>query len=334
MRIFIAGGCGFIGLNLAEAWLSLNHEVVLFDRGPLHPEAAHAFDALGGRYHVVTGDVRDAAAIAKALTDHDITHAYYGAALTSGPERERDTPADVLGVNLMGFVNLLHAANARGVKRVINISSGAAYGPTRVGDGWSGDLVEDEAPANPDTLYGISKFASERVARRLAGLLPLDIISVRLAAIYGPWEIDSGARDTLSPQMQAALLAREGGTAVLSRRDHQDWTYSRHVGAALLALMQAPAPQHDLYHISCSHPWAVMDWCARLSAAYPAFTARLAAANETPTVELRGERDRLPMATARLTADTGYNVPTDIAADHADFLQWMADRGAFWDPRP
>lgn len=330
MSIFIAGGCGFIGLNLAEAWLARGQHVVLFDRNPLHAAAARAFATLPGHCDVIGGDVRERDQIAAALAAHTVEIAYYGAALTSGPDRERAAPEQVLGVNLMGFVNLVQAAHGRGVGRIINISSGSAYGPTRHGQGWSGELIEDEAPADPDSLYGLSKFASERVGRRLAALLPHDIVSVRLAAIYGPWEIDSGARDTLSPQMQAALLALDGGTAVLARRDHQDWTYSRHVAAALVALAETPRLAHDLYHISCSRRWAVIDWCERLTAAYPGFIARLTAPGENPTVDLHGTTDRLPMSTARLVADTDHRVPDDIAADHTDLLEWMAECGSFW----
>ena len=70
----------------------------------------------------------------------------------------------------------------------------------------------------------------------------MDIRSVRLAAVYGPWEVDSGARDTLSPFMQVALVSLSGETAILPRADRQDWVYSRDVATALLALMDVEAP--------------------------------------------------------------------------------------------
>src|SRR3546814_15183249 len=80
----------------------------------------------------------------------------------------------------------------------------------------------------------------ERRGRRHAEFTGLDAVSFRLSTIFGAWEIDSGARDTLSAPMQAALLARAGKPAVLAREDRLDWTYSRHVGGALKALMAAP----------------------------------------------------------------------------------------------
>jgi len=330
MTVFIAGGCGFIGLNLAEAWLRHGGPVVLFDSNPLPPAATRAFAELPGRVRTVRGDIRDHDAVTRAIIEARPVVVYYGAALTSGPVRELQHPEAVLGVNLTGLANVLKGAAAAGANRVINISSGAAYGPTRLGDGWSGALREEESPSRPDSLYGISKLASEQVTRRYAGLSERSMISVRLAAIFGPWEIDSGARDTLSPHMQAALLALDGGTAVLPRRDRQDWTYSRDVADALVALAGAETLNHDLYHVSCGSGWAVADWCDRLAHRYPDFSWRLAEAGEAPTVNLHGDRDRLPMATDRLAQDTGQRLPDDIDGRLTDFLDWMATHAAFW----
>ncbi len=329
MHALIVGGCGFVGLNIAEALLRRGDGAVLFDANPLHAEAARAFAALPGGVTVLQGDVRDPQAIAAAFADHDIDAVFYGAAMTSGPERERDAPDQVLGVNLLGLVNVIKAsAAAGGVRRVINIASGAAYGRHRLeGDG---ALVEEATPSAPETLYAITKHASELVSRRLTALLPLDVRSVRLAAVYGPWEIDSGARDTLSPMMQAALIALDGKSAVLPRRDSQDWVYSRDVATALLALMDAEGPGHDLYHISSNTACSVMDWCDALSRRYQDFAFVSDEDGDKTNINLHGDSDRRPLSGARLTADIGHTLPNDPNAAFQDFLDWMAQHGAFW----
>jgi len=329
MRALIAGGCGFVGLNIAEALLRRGDDAILFDANPLHGSAARAFDALPGTYVVYRGDVRDPASVAAAFEHGGVDAVFYGAAMTSGPERERTAPDQVLQVNLLGFVNVLTAAAwSGGVRRVINIGSGSAYGPYRmVGDG---ALVEEETPSAPESLYGITKHASEAVGRRLGILLDLDVRSVRLAAVYGPWEIDSGARDTLSPLMQAALVALAGGRAVLPRRDRQDWVYSRDVATALLALMDAASPSHDLYHIVSETPCGVVDWCAALDRKYPDFSQDMATGGEGANINLHGDSDRRPLSGARLTADIGHTLPDDPNTAFADFLDWMGQHGAFW----
>ncbi len=332
MRALIIGGCGFVGLNIAEALLRRGDGAVLFDSNPLHPAAAAAFDALPGDLTVLHGDVRQYDSVGGAFSRQAIDAVFYGAALTSGPARERDAPIHVLQVNLLGLVNVIKAAADQGsVRRVINIGSGSAYGRHRlVGEG---ALQEDLTPSAPESLYGITKHASEAVGRRLGELLELDVRSVRLAAVYGPWEIDSGARDTLSPAMQVALAALRGGVAVLPRRDSQDWVYSRDVAVALLALMEAPTPAHDLYHIASAMPSSVMDWCAALAGQYPDFRYALARGEARATINLHGDKDRRPLSGARLTADIGHTLPSDPNAAFSNFLDWMDQHGAFWKER-
>ena len=329
MQALIIGGCGFVGLNIAEALLRRGDDAVLFDANPMHPEAAAAFEVLPGNFTALQGDVRARDSVATAFSQQTVDTVFYGAAIATVPEWERAVPAQILQVNLLGLVNVIAAAADRGgVRRIINIGSGAAYGRHRlVGEG---ALVEEQTPSAPESLYGITKQASEAVSRRMAELLELDVRSVRLAAVYGPWEIDSGARDTLSPLMQAALVAMAGEAAILPRRDLQDWVYSRDVATALLALMDAPAPKHDLYHIASATPCSVMDWCAALARQYPDFHYGPAVGDQPATINLHGEQDRRPLSGDRLTADIGHTLPSDPDAAFVDFLDWMAQHGAFW----
>lgn len=336
MRVLIAGGCGFIGLAAAERLLADGIEVVLFDRNDLHPVAQRAFDALPGRCTVVTGDIRRAKPIAQAVGDHEIDAVLYGAAVTSGPDRERDSPDTVIEVNLLGLTHTLKAAHKAGVKRLINISSGSAYGTGAFGDtGWDGPLDEYGTREEPFKIYGMTKHASERLVRRYAELTGLDAVSVRLSTIYGAWEIDSGARDTLSAPMQAALLARAGKPALFAREDKLDWTYSRHVAGALQALLTVPRDRlkSDLFNVTSARQVSVMQMCAALQKHFPAFSYRLAGPGEKPTVDLYGDRDRLPMSPDRLADQVGHRLPDDLDTTMADFLGWMDAHGEFWASR-
>ncbi len=336
MTVLIAGGCGFIGLATAEHYLGAGEEVVLFDRNDLHPSARRAFDALPGRYTVVLGDIRQAEPIAQAIGDHKVDGVLYGAAVTSGPEREREAPESVIEVNLVGLAQTLKAADKAGVKRLVNISSGAAYGTGAFGaTGWEGPLDEYGTREEPFKIYGMTKFGSERLVRRYAELTPLDARSVRLSTIFGPWEIDSGARDTLSAPMQTALLARAGKPALLAREDRLDWTYSRHVAAALRALMQAPADRlkSDIFNVTSARQVSVLRMGGELRQRFPTFECRLAAPGETPTVDLWGDTDRFPMRPDRLADEVGHRLPDDLAATMADFIGWMDAHGDFWPER-
>jgi UDP-glucose 4-epimerase len=331
MSVLIAGGTGFIGLNLAEACLAAGEDVVLLDRNEPPAAAVAAFAALPGSWRHSAADITSAAQVAQVFVEHAVHAVYYGAAITSGPERERDHPEQVIGVNLLGLTHVIKAAARAGVRRMINISSGSAYGDGGYAEsGATAPLDEYATRALPSTLYSVTKFASEGVCRRLAQLSSFDVLSVRLAIIFGPWERDSGFRDTLSAPMQAAAIALAGGSATVARRDVRDWTYSRDVAAALRALMAAPKHRFDVYNVSAGRTCSMLDWGAALAAHFPTFSCRLCTSNEVPNVNLHGDRDRLLMSPQRLASDIGHTVPGDIESTAADFAAWLKAYPDYW----
>ena len=165
MKILVFGGTGFVGLNIAAALLARGHAVTLFDRAGLPPEARKDFASYGDRLTAIQGDVTDNQAVGAAIAaGYDAI--ILGAAITAGPEREASDPETILRVNLLAQTPILIAARGSGVKRIINLSSAAAYGASA----FRNVLLDEETPCDPASLYAITKFASEKVAARLAGL--------------------------------------------------------------------------------------------------------------------------------------------------------------------
>jgi nucleoside-diphosphate-sugar epimerase len=332
MSSLVIGGAGFVGLNIVEELLRLSETVVAFDKTPVPEIALKSFSELPGKLKFFQGDITRLDDISKAVRDYSIKWIYHGAAVTAGLQRERDEPELVFSVNTIGLVNTLKASKAADtVKRIINISSGSAYGNGGFGDtGWTGPLDEYGTIEDPETLYAISKYASERIARRLSSVMDLNVFNVRLSAIFGPWEYDTGLRDTLSAPMQASLLALKGCTAILSRRESRDWTYSRDVAKALNALMKHKSPSYDLYNVTSEKPWSVADWCGCLSKTFPEFDYRIAQGEEVANVNLFGERDRLVMSPDRLAKDIGYSLSGNVQNIYSDFESWMRTAPGFW----
>src|ERR1700730_6301344 len=212
MKILIFGGTGFVGLNIAAALLARGHAITLFDRADLPAAAQHDFAGYREALTVVQGDITDRQAVMDVVADgYDAI--VLGAAITSGPAREAADPELVMQVNLLAQLPVLVAARRSGVARIINLSSGRAYGAA----GARHALLDEETACDPESLYAITKFASERVAARLAALWHFDIVSVRLSSVFGRWERATGVRDTLSPQAQISATVRRQGEAVLPR---------------------------------------------------------------------------------------------------------------------
>ena len=205
-----------MGLNIAAALLARGHAVTLFDRAALPAAAEKDFARHSGRLTVVQGDITDRQTVEEAIAA-GFEAIILGAAITAGPEREAAEPATILQVNLLAQTPILTAARRSGVGRIINLSSAAAYGAS----GFGNMPLDEERSCDPVSLYAMTKFASEKVAARLAALWQCEIISVRLSAVFGPWERATGVRDTLSPQAQIVSAMQQGREAVLPRPGRQ-----------------------------------------------------------------------------------------------------------------
>ncbi|WP_445492773.1 NAD-dependent epimerase/dehydratase family protein [Rhodopseudomonas sp. RCAM05734] len=317
MNVLIFGGTGFVGLNIADVLLSRGHAVTLFDRAGLPPAAQRAFRRHGDRLTMVLGDILDRAAVDAAIAG-GIDAIVLGAAITADAERDAADPESILQVNLMAQTPILVAARRHGVRRVINLSSAGAYGAAA----FRHALLDEELTCDPQSLYAITKFASEKVAARLAALWSMDIVSVRLSGVFGPWERATGVRDTLSPQMQIIDALHAGREAVLPRAGVKDSIYAPDVADAIALLLEAARPQHRLYNISTGVEWSALQWGEALAALNPGFVCRLAAPGEAPNVNLHSAADRAPLAVTRLAEEFGWRARFGCADSAADLQDW------------
>ena len=322
MNILIFGGAGFVGINIASALLARGHAVTLFDRIGLPRAAEQAFAGFGDALSVIKGDLTEVPAV-EAILARNFDAIVLGAAITAGPAREAADPQSILQVNLMAQLPVLMAARRNPATRIINLSSGSALGAAA----FRHVLLDEETPCEPVSLYAITKFASERVAARLAALWQADFISVRLSGVFGPWERLTGVRDTPSPQMQIIAALRQRKEAVLARPGVRDWIYAPDVADAVTVLVEAPKPKYRLYNISTGREWTALQWGENLAALHPGSVCRLAKPGEVATVDLHSEADRAPLSTARMAEELGWRARYGCADSAAELNEWWIRHG-------
>lgn len=156
MHALVTGATGFIGANVVRALLARGYTVRAFARRGADPRNLVGLDV-----EWAEGDVRDPSAVGAAVAGCSLV--FHVAALYAFGVRPRRL---VYEVNVDGTGNVLRAAEAEGVERVVVTSSVAAIGLR--GDGRPAD---ETVPVTAATLLGDykkSKFLSQEVALAFA----------------------------------------------------------------------------------------------------------------------------------------------------------------------
>jgi UDP-glucose 4-epimerase len=136
--------------------------------------------AISNGAELIELDVRDRDAVAAAVERTGPEVVFHLAAQIDVRKSVAD-PANDSRTNVEGTINVLSAAQAHGVRRVINTSTGGAI----YGEGQIIPAPEDH-PVAPESPYGLSKFCAENYCALFTRLHGLSTISLRYGNVYGP----------------------------------------------------------------------------------------------------------------------------------------------------
>jgi UDP-glucose 4-epimerase len=187
-RVLLTGGAGFIGSSLVRRLCATN-ECVVFDlmrRDALTPAGLDKHPNV----RLVPGDVRDAAALAKAM--EGCQHVVHLASI-AGVDTVLKNPVPTMEIALEGTMNALRAAREQGgVKRFVDFSTSEVFGryAFRVGEG---DVTTVGAVGEARWTYAVSKLATEHLAHCYHKQFGLPTVSIRPFNIFGPGQIGEGA---------------------------------------------------------------------------------------------------------------------------------------------
>ena len=179
MKALVTGGAGFIGSNLVDALVANGDEVTVVDNLATG-RRENLEDALGNGATLEEVDIREAEAVGDVVgrTKPDVV--FHLAAQIDVRKSVAD-PANDARINVEGTINVLSAAQAHGVGRFVNTSSGGAI----YGEGRQIPAPEDH-PIAPEAPYGLSKFCAEQYCEIFTRLHGLSTVSLRYGNVYGP----------------------------------------------------------------------------------------------------------------------------------------------------
>src|ERR1041385_4299629 len=199
----VTGVAGFIGSNLLEGLLRANQRVVGLDnfatgnQKNLDQVKSLISSPQWRNFTFIQADIVDPKACDQACRAVDFV--LHQAALGSVPLSMAE-PLRAHQTNVTGFLNVLTAARAANVKRVVYASSSAVYG-----DDIILPKVEDKI-GNPLSPYAATKLMNEIYAEVFARAYGLPCIGLRYFNVFGPRQDPEGAYAAVIPQWISALL--------------------------------------------------------------------------------------------------------------------------------
>ncbi|CAB4706373.1 MAG: NAD-dependent epimerase/dehydratase family protein [Actinobacteria bacterium] len=182
-RILVIGGAGFIGSTIIDQLLETDvREVVVLDNFVRGTRANLDGALRDPRVRLVEGSILDRTLLAQLMEGTD--YVFHLAALWLYECVHE--PRSALDVNVGGTYNVVEAAHAAGVKKVVYSSSASVYGNARTLP------MTEEHPFDNRTMYGATKIAGEQFFRAFNEQHGLDWVGLRYMNVYGPRMDDKG----------------------------------------------------------------------------------------------------------------------------------------------
>jgi len=178
--VFLTGGSGFVGGALLRGLVARGREVRALARSPEAEEAVRSAGA-----EAVPGDLGDASALRRGMAGCRVTFHTAGVNAMCLPD-----PAEMYRVNVDGPVEVVRAAAATGVRRVVHTSSAVTMGEA------AGAVATEQTPHRGSYLshYERSKHLGEQAVLAEGKRLGVEVACVNPASVQGPGRTAGTAR--------------------------------------------------------------------------------------------------------------------------------------------
>lgn len=274
---YVTGGCGFIGSSLIEMLGrdgGEEHSFRVFDNftvgrpadivarlGAVLDVRQRSVTEVAGNavwepgVTVVQGELADAEALKSSMTGAEIV--VHLAANTGVPKSVEDPVKDALA-NVMGTVNVLEAARANAVGRVVSASSGAPLGVQE-------PPIHEEMAARPMSPYGASKLASEGYCSAYYHSYGVEGVSLRFSNVYGP---GSGHKSSVVAKFIRQALDGEQLEIYGDGSQTRDFIYIDDLTKAIQLAATVPGLGGETFQIASNSETTLTELVERLSGVF------------------------------------------------------------------
>jgi dTDP-L-rhamnose 4-epimerase len=292
-RILITGGAGFVGSHLADRLLAAGHHVRALDNlaAQVHGPERRRPRYLDSEVELIVGDVRDPAAVDRALAGVD---AVFHFAAAVGVGQSMYEVARYVDVNNRGTAVLLEALARRRPDRLVVASSMSLYGegtyvteagePAVVSERTLTQLrARDWEPRGPDgaplrpvptpegktpclaSVYALSKYDQERMCLMLGAAYGIPAVALRFFNIYGTRQALSNPYTGVLAIFAARYLNGRPPLVFEDGRQQRDFVSVHDVVDACVLALEVKAAAGRAFNVGSGRPRTVLDVAAALA---------------------------------------------------------------------
>jgi UDP-glucose 4-epimerase len=215
MKCLITGGAGFIGSNLVDQLIKLNHQVIVIDN--LSTGQKSNLDHLIKKIEFVNEDIsKDKKNIEKFFQDVDWVFHLAGLA---DIVPSITNPDNYFRANVQGTINVLEASRNAKIKKFVYAASASCYGiPTDY-------PTNENCKIDTQYPYALTKNLGEQIVMHWAKIYKMPNVSLRFFNVYGPRSRTTGAYGAVFGVFLAQKLANKPLTIVGDGKQTRDFIH-------------------------------------------------------------------------------------------------------------
>ncbi len=239
MKSLVTGGAGFIGSNLVDELVGLDHEVIVID--DLSTGQLSNLDKVKNKIKFINIEISN---------DKESIHQYFKNVdwvfhMTGRADivPSITNPNSYFQSNVKGTLNILEASRKAKIKKFIYASSASCYGiPERY-------PTDEKSKIDPQYPYALTKLLGEQLVIHWAKVYGMPNVSLRFFNAYGPRSRTTGVYGAVFGVFLAQKLSGKPLTIVGDGNQTRDFVHVYDVVNAIIIAAQK-GEQREIYNVA------------------------------------------------------------------------------------